>query len=365
MNFFDSSAPWAIQPESLLRLESMATEYARSASDEAIAASSRQSALPSAGQTTVSDGIAVIQLTGPLTKGFSWVTAISGGTPMLMAGAQIEQAAADPKIKGIMLQIDSPGGTVDGTEGLARVIRAAGSTKPVIALASGTMASAAYWAGSAASAIYIDAGTTMVGSIGVVAKHVDISGLESRIGIKTTEVTSGKYKRIASMHEPLSDDGRSTMQAQLDAIYSLFVQAVATNRGASVQTVLDRMADGRVFIGQQAIDAGLVDGFATASEVLSRLRAGQQPQRKTTTTEKKTMTISEAKQAAVAEVGRGGTPAQYQAALDRIMASSRRPEPSGVATGPTDEEKIAKASAYAKQHGVDLVAGLKALGFAK
>ena len=155
------------------------------------------------------------------------------------------------------------------------------------------------------------------------------------------------------------------MQAQLDAIYSLFVQAVATNRGAPVQTVLDRMADGRVFIGQQAIDAGLVDGFATASEVLSRLRAGQQPQRKTTTTEKKTMTISEAKQAAVAEVGLGGTPAQYQAALDRIMASSRRPEPSSVATGPTDEEKIAKASAYAKQHGVDLVAGLKALGFAK
>lgn len=366
MNFFDTSIPWAIQPEHLIRIDALAAEQMKASAANPQAAGQRFSQ-PATPGPVVSDGVAVIDITGPMTKGFSWVTALMGGTSMQQVGALIEQAATDPTVKGILLRIDSPGGSVDGTEGLARVIREAAAQKQVLALAGGTIASAAYWVGSAASAVYLESGTTAAGSIGVVSKHVDISGLEARVGIKTTEITSGKFKRIASMHEPLSEAGRSSIQAQLDHIYSLFVHAVAAHRGASVKTVLDRMADGRVFIGQQAIDAGLVDGFATASELMARLRAGQKtPKKPTQQPERKTMSAQEIKNAVLAEVGPNGTPEQYQSALDRLVANNPpTPEPRCPTTGLTLEEKVEKAQAYAKEHGVELVAALKELGFAK
>ncbi len=366
MSYFDASIPWAIQPEHLIRLDALASEHMRASAGN-LQAAAKHAPRAQASAPTVHDGVAVIELTGPLTKGLSWVTAIMGGTSMQQAGVQMELAAADPAVKGILLYIDSPGGTVDGTENLARVIREAGASKPVVTLAGGTIASAAYWVGSAASAIYLESGTTMAGSIGVVSKHVDISALEARVGIKTTEITSGKFKRIASMHEPLSDAGRSSIQAQLDHVYGLFVHAVAEHRGATVQTVLDRMADGRVFIGRQAIDAGLADGFATPSELIARLRAGQKtPKKPTQQPERKAMSTQEIKNAVLAEVGLNGTPEQYQSALDRLVANNpSTPEPRCPTTGLTLEEKVEKAQAYAKEHSIDLVAALKALGFAK
>jgi ClpP class serine protease len=146
-----------------------------------------------------------------------------------------------------------------------------------VALASGTMASAAYWIGSAAQAVYITDGTTNVGSIGVVAKHMDVSAAEKTAGVKTTEIYAGKFKRIASQYEPLSDEGRQSIQDAVDYTYALFVEAVATQRGVSTETVLQNMADGRVFIGQQAIDAGLVDGVSTLGEMIQQLNESRRP----------------------------------------------------------------------------------------
>lgn len=365
MQGFDTSAPWAIQPEHLIRLDALAAEHIKAAGDHQAAAL----LLPPAAKNGIAviDGVALIDITGPLTKGFSWLTALIGGTSMQLAGAAVNQAAQDPNVKGILLRIDSPGGSVDGTEVLARAVREAATQKQVLTLASGCIASAAYWVGSAANAVYLDSETTMAGSIGVVSKHTDISALESRVGIKTTEITSGKFKRIASMHEPLSEAGRSSIQGQLDHLYGVFVGAVAAHRGASVQAVLDRMADGRVFIGQQAIDAGLADGFATQSELMARLRAGQKPAPKPIPQPtRNAMTTREITQAAFDEVGANGAPAQYAAAVNRIMAGiPAMPEPRCPVTGLTAEEKLEKAQAYAKTHGVDLVAALKALGYAK
>ena len=364
MHDFNVSSPWAIQPEYLMRLCEVADAHARTATGAPQSLAAR-GGLSDSPMVYVTDGVAVIDLVGPLTKGYSWVTAMFGGTSMVGVGALIDQAVSDPTVKGILLNIDSPGGSVDGTEGLVGAIRRAGEQKPVVSLASGTMASAAYWAGSAAGAVYLDSGTTIVGSIGVVSRHVDISGLESRIGIKTTEITAGKFKRIASMHEPLSAEGRGSIQAQLDHIYSIFVHAVADHRRAPVQTVLDRMADGRVFIGQQAVDAGLVDGFSSRGELIARLRTGGMQATKPQPTRKVFMSDREIRQAAFDEVGPHGSSAQYQAAMKRISAGSGSTEPSCPVTGLTADEKLQKAKAYADAHGVDLVQALKALGYAK
>jgi uncharacterized protein YndB with AHSA1/START domain len=100
---------------------------------------------------------------------------------------------------------------------------------------------------------------------------MDVSGQQATQGVKTTEIFAGKFKRIASQYAPLSKEGRATMQQQVDYTYSLFVQAVATHRGVSVDTVLQDMADGQIFLGQQAIDAGLVDGASTLDALIASL----------------------------------------------------------------------------------------------
>lgn len=91
-------------------------------------------------------------------------------------------------------------------------------------------------------------------------------------GIKTTEITAGQYKRVASQYAPLSESGRASIQDTVDYLYSIFVGAVAKARGVSEDKVLQDMADGRVFIGQQAIAAGLVDGVSTLEGAIARVR---------------------------------------------------------------------------------------------
>ena len=130
------------------------------------------------------------------------------------------------------------------------------------------MASAAYYIGAAAHEVYISGDMPLIGSIGVVATHVDRSKFEEKIGLKTTEVYAGKYKRIASAYKPLSKDGKASIQDQVDYVYSIFVDDVAKYRGVSADAVLDNMADGKIFIGKQAIQAGLVDGVSTFDQLI-------------------------------------------------------------------------------------------------
>jgi signal peptide peptidase SppA len=202
---------------------------------------------------------------------------ISGGVSTELLKRDIAQALADPAVKGLILAIDSPGGTVDGTAELSEFIREARGSKPIYAWTDGMMASAAYWIGSAADKIYISSGTTMVGSIGVVASHLDVSQAEEKAGIKTTEISAGRYKRISSQYEPLSTEGRADIQGKIDALYAEFINDIAANRGVSVDEVLTRMADGRVFVGRQAIEAGLVDGVATLESLIAAINQQQAP----------------------------------------------------------------------------------------
>lgn len=223
---------------------------------------------------TVANGVGIIPIVGPIAKRMNLMTNISGGTSSDILQRDISAMASDDSIKSIILLVDSPGGEVDGTQAAAHAVYAASSRnggKPIYAIASGVCASAAYWIASAADFIYVADDTTRVGSIGVAATHVDVSKREEKKGIKVTEITAGKYKRIASEHEPLSDDGRAGIQAQLDKLYKVFVDDVARNRGVSAEDVLKNMADGKIFIGKESIDAGLTDGRMNLSDLLSRL----------------------------------------------------------------------------------------------
>jgi signal peptide peptidase SppA len=269
------TSPWAIEPSKLLEIQAIYATHLRGEKID-IGALEQKLGRPlnnEAQRYAIQDGVAILPLEGVIAKKANLFSQISGGVSTELAARDLRDAMADPAVHSIALLIDSPGGTVDGTQALADIVRA--STKPIVTLASGTMASAAYWIGSAANAAYIADITTIVGSIGVVATHTDVSAAEEKDGIKTTEIFAGKFKRIASNYAPLTPEGRQTMQDQVDYTYSLFVSAVATNRGVSTDTVLSNMADGRIFIGQQAIDAGLVDGVSTLDALVAKLNGNR------------------------------------------------------------------------------------------
>jgi signal peptide peptidase SppA len=277
--------PWAILPEKKTEID---TIYATHLRGEKIDIRGIEAALgrplhnAPAGAYEIVNGVAILDFSGVMAKRMNFFMEISGGFSTQIATALVNQAAADESVTAILITLDSPGGAVDGTADLAAAIGRAAASKPVAAIADGVMASAAYWAGSSASRVYAANGATLVGSIGVVATHVDVSGREAKFGIKTTEITAGRYKRIASSYAPLSESGRQSIQDQADYLYGVFLDAVAANRGIeSRDAVHERMADGRLFIGQQAVDAGLVDGIASAEEVLALLTGGEIPVRAT------------------------------------------------------------------------------------
>jgi signal peptide peptidase SppA len=270
------NGPWAILPSKLRQIQSIYAAHVRGDKIDigAIEAALGKPLNNERQDYEVAGGVAILPIEGVLAPKVNMLTRISGGTSMQMIEGDLARATADESVYSIILAISSPGGTVQGTQELACAVRAAAEKKPVVALASGMMASSAYWIGSAADSIYISADTVQVGSIGVAMTHADHSQEQERAGVTITDVYAGKWKRITSENKPLSDEGRETLQAMVDELYRVFVEAVADNRGVSVDVVLKNMADGRVFIGRKAIDAGLVDGATTLSGLIGQLNGG-------------------------------------------------------------------------------------------
>lgn len=274
------NGPWAITVEMLTEIQRIYATHLRGEKID-IKALEAKLGQPLNNQPLgydIVNGVAVIPIEGVIAKKMNLMMQVSGGVSSELIKNDFRAALNDPSVSSIILHIDSPGGTVDGTAELADMIYQARGIKPIIAFTDGMMASAAYWIGAAADSIYISSDTSVVGSIGVVTSHVDVSKSEEMMGIKTSEISAGKFKRIASEYAPLSDAGRATIQERVDYLYSVFVNHVAQFRGVSVDQVLSNMADGRIFTGKQAVTAGLVDGVSTLAGLIEGLAgAGLKP----------------------------------------------------------------------------------------
>ena len=243
---------------------------------------------------TQQDGTtAIIPVYGVLDKYDSILLRMFGGTSLEDVSHAFKQAIANPAIKAIHFDIDSPGGSINGVSELSDLIFSNRGKKPITAAANGLMASAAYWIGSAADSITLSSATTIVGSIGVLSRHIDTSQREKAAGVLVTDITAGKYKAVTSQHKPLSDTGRETIQDQVDTIYSIFVEDVARNRGTSTDFVRAHMADGRIFIGQQALDHGLADSMQTNGAKIMKSDDHQKPIQSQTNGEKTMATDSQ------------------------------------------------------------------------
>jgi signal peptide peptidase SppA len=214
--------------------------------------------------------IAYLPLYGMIDQHNSWVLEMFGGTSTEVFGQMFDNAMADISVGAILIDVDSPGGSVYGVQELSDKIYNARGKKHITAVVNSMMASAAYWIGSAADEIIMTP-SGEAGSIGVIAMHFDQTEYEEKAGVKTTIIKAGKYKAEGNPHEPLSADAKWYFQQRVDDYYSAFVGAVARNRGVSVGKVLSDFGQGRMFGAAGAKSAGLIDGINTTEDTFKRL----------------------------------------------------------------------------------------------
>jgi len=223
---------------------------------------------------TIINNVAVLRIEGVITQKADFFTMLFGGAALDSLTADFKALVDNEAIDTIVLDIGSPGGTVSGVQDFANLVFEAREQKTIITISSSVMTSGAMWIGAAAEHVFVSCGTVVTGSIGVLLTHVDISGLEAGLGIKTTEITAGRFKRIASRFAPLTDAGRSELQSQVDKIMEAFVSDIAKFRGVSEQEVKSVMADGKIFIGDNAVRAGLVDDIKTFDLLIETINNG-------------------------------------------------------------------------------------------
>ena len=218
-------------------------------------------------------GVATISIKGSLTNdGDSDWNEWMGMTGYPEIRDAMISAATDTSVQHIILDIDSGGGAVSGVDDTAKLIRLVhDNVKPVTAFTDGSMYSAAYWLGSSAGEVYASKAAGM-GSIGVIATHMERSEMLKEAGIGVTVVRAGKYKALANGVEKLTEEGKAQIQAGVDAAYKIFVGHVAEMRGKSYEFADSVMAQGREFYGQAGADAGLVDGIKSFDQVMSDVK---------------------------------------------------------------------------------------------
>lgn len=216
--------------------------------------------------------VAVVTIAGTLVNSDSWMNEYMGRTGYPEIRQAMIQAASDPDVGTILLDFKSGGGQAAGVSDAADLIKMIDQkVKPVHAFCDSTMGSAAYWLGSGARSISIGR-VAEVGSIGVLQIHKEMSKALEMEGVKVTVVKSGEFKALGNAYEPLTAKMEAEIQSQVDYVSSLFTQTVAENRGVTYPEADKKMGQGKVFIGQQAVDVGLADSLTTFDSVMSKLQ---------------------------------------------------------------------------------------------
>ncbi len=217
----------------------------------------------------VMNGIAVLPVSGTLVSRTRALQPYSGMTGYNGIIARLQQAASDPMVDGILLDMDTPGGMVAGAFDCADIIARVRDIKPVWALANDMNCSAGQLLASAASRRLVTQ-TARTGSIGVMMAHSNYGAALEKQGVEITLIYSGSHKVDGNPYSHLPDDVRETLQSRMDATRRMFAQKVSAYTGLSVQAVLDTEA--AVYSGQEAIDAGLADELVNSTDAITVMR---------------------------------------------------------------------------------------------
>ena len=215
-----------------------------------------------------SDGIAILSIDGVIGRKVSDLKKSSGVCDLLDVQAKLGTAMRDENCKGVMLVIDSPGGTVGGVPECAELIAACAAMKPVVSYCDGVMASAAYWLGSQADAVY-SSKTGEIGSIGVYQAILDASRAYEMEGYKVELFKTGKFKGMGISGLPLTDEQRAKIQADVDQVFGWFTSAILAKRP---KVPADAM-QGQTFFGNDAKKMKLIDATGSELDAMAELRA--------------------------------------------------------------------------------------------
>lgn len=279
--------PWMIAPSKLEQItqiliaRSETGSYPEASDIEAMEARQRD-------RVASRGAVAVMPLFGTISRRMGMLGAMSGGASIETFANSFDEVMRDDSVSAVLIDIDSPGGSVYGVEELSRKIFDARKHKRIVAVADQLMASAAYYIGSAADELIVTP-SGEVGSIGVYTVHFDWSEHLEKAGIKATIIKAGEHKAEGNPYEILGEDAAEHVQMMVDDYYDQFVRAVARNRKVSVAKVRQDFGGGRTFTAKRALERGMVDRIATMDQVIDELRGA-----------KKSKPASEARRRAVA-----------------------------------------------------------------
>lgn len=219
--------------------------------------------------------IAILPIHGVISQRSSVWQEVFGGTSTQGLAAAYTRAVNDERIKGIVLDIDSPGGTVAGVQEAADIIHEGAQLKPTVAVSNSLAGSAAYWIGSQVGpGKFMAAPGSSTGSIGVFMMHEDMSEMLADAGVKIEFIATPEHKVEGNPYSPLDDEARAHFREQVQETYEKFVASVARGRGVTAKAVKENMGKGRTYHESQAIASGMADGVATLSQVLAKMGVG-------------------------------------------------------------------------------------------
>ncbi|KGC58609.1 signal peptide peptidase SppA [Burkholderia pseudomallei] len=273
------SGPWVIERS---RLPFVLGVLARAAAQDAPPDATTQArfhaaaARAASGRQAGNGAIAVLPFYGIAVQRTDDLGEAFGLLSLLRFAQSFRAALADDSVGGILIDVDSPGGSIYGVAELADEVYRARNRKPVFAIADSLAASGAYWIASAASQFYVTP-SGEVGSIGVVTAHQSVSKAFEKAGIETTLISAGRYKTEGNPFEPLGADARRHVQNRVNDYYRMFISAVAKHRSVTESAVRNGFGQGRLLDAERAKREGMVDGIATLDDVVRRLarRIGQ------------------------------------------------------------------------------------------
>lgn len=284
------------------------------------------------------DSVAVIPITGTLIHRGSYVGSFSGETSYEGIGAQIAAAVEDSFVRGIALEIDSHGGEVAGCFDLADRIRAAGEIKPIQAFVADHAYSAAYAIASQAERMFVPRAGG-VGSIGVICLHADYSQQLEDMGVRITVIAAGDHKADGSPYEPLPEDVRDALKAEMETLRLIFAETVGEGRGDALSTEAALATEAACLLGEDAVAAGLADEVANPRDAFEHFVAqfnGRRSAPSFMATTKGTDPMSKDKDAApnaAADKGKVETPNTAEA---EVPATKENDAPKTAATTTTE-----------------------------
>lgn len=242
--------------------------------DEMKAATSERRA--QSAPTTGNGAVAVIPVHGVLAPRANMMTDVSGMASYDVIADQVRRADANAAIASILLDVDSPGGSVAGCAELAAVILDVRQRKPIVAHANFLMGSAAYWIGACATEV-VASESAVVGSVGVFCMHDDLSEALKMEGVNREYVVATASPRKIDVRDdaPLSDEARAMLLAMADEWCSMFIRDIAAGRRVSTTVVAETYGQGMIFSASDALAAGMIDRVESVSDTVRRLAAGE------------------------------------------------------------------------------------------